>query len=196
MVYPNLKFPKISHRPFFYTNFVATLDGKVGVKKKGYWPIGSSTDHRVLLELRSRADCLVHGGNLTRQFGEITLRSLTKYHPGLPYWVITNQPESLKNLSANIVSGDLQKIVSMLKRKGYKQVLIEGGPTLLASFLREDLLDEIFLTISPKIFGNDNKSTLTLVEGYLFPPAKVKKFKLISVKKLGDEVFLRYRKTA
>jgi len=37
--------------------------------------------------------------------------------------------------------------------------------------------------------------TLTLAEGYLFPPSKIKKFKLISVKKLGDEVFLRYRKS-
>jgi len=38
MLYPNLKFPKFSDRPFFYTNFVQTIDGKVGVKEEGYWP--------------------------------------------------------------------------------------------------------------------------------------------------------------
>lgn len=179
MLYRNLNFPKIKARPFFYTNFVATLDGKVGVKRQGYWPIGSKIDHRLLLELRSYADCLIHGKNLAREFGEITKKSLSKFHPNLPYIVVTTH--------------SLPDLVSMLKEKGYKKVLVEGGPTLLTSFLKEDLIDEIFLTISPKIFGNQKDTTLTLVEGHLFPPNQVKKFKLISVKKIGDEVFLRYR---
>ncbi len=186
MFYQKLKFPKFKNRPalprgrpFFYTNFVQTIDGKTAVRKKGYWPIGSSVDHQILLELRSHADCLIHGKNLAKQFGEQTLKSLSKYHPNLPYLVVTTR--------------NLPDLVAELKSKGYKRVLVEGGPTLLASFLKQDLLDEIFLTISPKIFGSQKDATLTLVEGYLFSPSKIKKFKLISVKKLGDEVFLRYR---
>lgn len=179
MFYQNLNFPKIKGRPFFFTNFVATLDGKVGVRKAGYWPIGSSIDHQVLLELRSYADCLIHGKNLAKEFGEETKKSLSKYHPNLPYLVVTTH--------------HLPDLVSKLQKKGYKKVLVEGGPTLLTSFLKEDLIDEIFLTISPKIFGSQKDVTLTLTEGYLFPPDQVKKFKLISVKKMGDEVFLRYR---
>lgn len=176
MFYPNLSFPKIKNRPFFFTNFVQTIDGKTAVSKKGYWPIGSSVDHQILLELRSHADCLIHGKNLAREFGKQTLKSLKKHHPNLPY-LIANR--------------DLKKLVSDIYQKGYRKVLVEGGPTLLASFLKEDLLDEIFLTIAPKIFGS-SKDTLTLVESYLFPPSKIKKFKLISVKKIKDEVFLRY----
>lgn len=179
MFYQNLNFPKLKSRPFFFTNFVATLDGKVAVKKPNYWPIGSKIDHQILLELRSWADCLLHGKNLAREFGEVTKKSLKRYHPHLPYIVVT--------------SHNLPDLVSMLQEKGYKRVLVEGGPTLLTSFLKEDLIDEIFLTISPKIFGSEKDITLTLVEGYLFPPNQIKKFKLISVKKMGDEVFLRYR---
>lgn len=179
MFYQKLKFPKFKNRPFFYTNFVATLDGKVAVKKPGYWPIGSKIDHQVLLQLRSHADCLIHGKNLAKEFGEITKKSLKKHHPSLPYLVVASR--------------DLPDLVSRLHKKGYKRVLVEGGPTLLTSFLKEDLIDEIFLTISPKIFGSEKDTTLTLTEGYLFPPDKIKKFKLISVKKAGDEVFLRYR---
>lgn len=181
MFYQKLKFPKFKNRPFFYTNFVASLDGKVAVKKPGYWPIGSSIDHQVLLELRSYADCLIHGKNLAREFGEITKKSLKKHHPNLPYIVVNTH--------------HLSDLVFMLQEKGYKKALVEGGPTLLTSFLKEDLIDEIFLTISPKIFGSEKDMTLTLTEGYLFPPDKIKKFKLLSVKKAGDEVFLRYRKT-
>ena len=81
MLYPNLKFPKVLKRPFFYTNFVQTVDGKVGVGKselQGYWPIGSKKDYEVLTELRAYADCLIHGGNLAREFGEQTLKSINK----------------------------------------------------------------------------------------------------------------------
>ena len=195
MLYPNLKFSKIPKgRPFFYTNFVQTVDGKVAVLEKGYWPIGSKFDHQVLLELRGYADCLVHGGNLGRQFGEITLKSIKETQPNLPYYILTKHPKSLnklKSLGATIISGGLDTLIRELKDQKFKHVLIEGGPTLLGSFLKEFLIDEIFLTIAPKIYGSKPSSTITLVEGILLPPNKFK-LKLISVKKIKNELFLRY----
>lgn len=189
MLYPNLVFPKISGRPFFYTNFVQTVDGKVQVKRPGYWPIGSRTDYQVLTELRTYADCLIHGKNLYNEFGEITKKSLQKKqfkasrlnlskNPDLPYLIGTH---------------DLKKLSGNLYKKGYKNVLVEGGPTLLGSFLKENLIDEIFLTIAPKIFGTESGKTLTLVESILLSPKATKKLKLLSIKPIGDELFLRYR---
>ena len=184
MFYQNLKFPKVKNRPFFYTNFVSTVDGKVSAKEDGYWPIGSKKDYQVLLELRSYADCLIHGGNLARQFGDITLKSFKK-----PYYIITKHPKDFKNLKANITS-DLKNLTKELKR--YKHVLVEGGPTLLGSFLKKGLIDEIFLTIAPKLYGSRPNSTKTLIEGILLPPDKFK-LKLISVNRIKDELFLRYK---
>lgn len=189
MFYQNLKFPKVKGRPFFYTNFVQTLDGKVAVRKPGYWPIGSKIDHQVLVELRSYADCLIHGRNLYKEFGSITKKSLKRQdfrdlrknlskNPDLPYLTATH---------------DLKKLSKDLYKKGYRNVLVEGGPTLLGSFLKENLMDEIFLNLAPKIFGNEKKSTLTLVEGYLFPPKATKNLKLLLIKQMGDELYLRYR---
>lgn len=188
MLYPNLKFSKSPKgRPFFYTNFVQTVDGKVSVSEDGYWPIGSKFDHQVLIELRSYADCLIHGGNLAKEFGEATKKSLNEPNfknirikigktPDLPYYVATR---------------DLESLIKTLQNNGYKHILVEGGPTLLGSFLEKDLIDEIFLTIAPKIYGSKPNSTKTLVEGILLPPNKFK-LKLISVKKIKDELFLRY----
>ena len=208
MLYKNLKFPKITGRSFFYTNFVQTLDGKVQVKRDGYWPIGSKKDYEVLIELRSYADCLIHGGNLAREFGEITYKSINQRlfrqqrrvlgkSAILPYYVITNKPESFKkSLGAKLfhpLGGNLNQLVEELKEKGYKNVLVEGGPTLLGSFLKENLINEVFLTIAPKIFGNNKNSTLTLVEGYLFPKNSIKKLRLLSIKKLESEIYLRYK---
>lgn len=92
---------------------------------------------------------------------------------------------------ASIFTGNLTDLVEELKGEGYKHILVEGGPTLLGSFLKEGLIDEIFLTIAPKIFGSKPGSTKTLIEGILLPSNKFK-LKLISVKKIKDELFLRY----
>lgn len=209
MVYSNLKFPKKSGRPFFYTNFVSTVDGKVQVLKntKDYWPIGSKADYKTLLELRSYADCLIHGKNTAKDFGEITMQSLNssmfkkmrkkvEKTLDLPYVILTSNPTALpKSLTGNVIvpKGGIPSLVRYLKEQGFQNILIEGGSTLLASFLKEDLIDEIFLTIAPKIYGNEKNKTLTLVEGYLFPKNATKKLSLLSVKKLGSELFLRYK---
>ena len=205
MFYRNLKFPEVAGRPFFYTNFVQTIDGKVAVKREGYWPIGSKTDHQVLTELRAHADALVHGGNLAREFGEVTVESLNKSSfkalrkklgkgPVLPYYIVTSRPSLYSHIvSGKVITGVLQTLLEDLKEKGYKNVLVEGGPTLLGSFLKENLIDEIFLTIAPKIYGSQNLTTSNLVEGILLPPKHIKKLKLLSVKQIGNELFLRYR---
>ena len=181
-----------------------TVDGKVQVLKntKDYWPIGSKLDHEALLELRAYSDCLIHGSNLAKEFGEITVKSLNNSafkrlrrnlgkNPTLPLFVITRK-KSVTHPMWNITSLDPKALACELYTRGYKQILIEGGPTLLASFLKENLIDQIFLTIAPKIFGNINSSTLTLVEGYLFPKKAIKNLSLLSVKKVGNELFLRY----
>lgn len=179
----------LSNRPFFYANFIQTLDGKVAVKLPGYWPIGSKKDYQLLLELRAKADAIVHGKNLYHEFGSITKQNLNKNsfkkmrvklgkNPDLPYYQATH---------------NLKKMVQDFHKKGYKRVLVEGGPTLLGSFLEGDLLDEIFLTIAPKIYGTKAGTTLTLVEGILFPKNSTKKLRLLSVKPIGDEVFLHYK---
>src|SRR5258708_31253801 len=66
MVYENLSFDIPQNRPFYFTNFVSTVDGKVRVTTKDgekYWPIGSKTDYQTLIELRAYADVLIHGKN-------------------------------------------------------------------------------------------------------------------------------------
>lgn len=190
MFYPNLKFPQIKGRPFFYTNFVQTVDGKVAVKKGGYWPIGSRLDYQVLVELRGYADCLLHGKNLASQFGEITKKSIQKEE----FKKLRKRVGKSKDLPYITASTrDLEKIADDLYKKGYRHILVEGGPTLLGSFLKANLIDEMFLTIAPKIYGSETGKTLTLVEDYLFPKNAIKNLTLISVKKAKNELFLRYK---
>jgi riboflavin biosynthesis pyrimidine reductase len=74
-----------------------------------------------------------------------------------------------------------------------KLILTEGGPTLLGHFLRERLLDELFLTIAPRIVGRDEAARrLALVEGAAFLPGEAPESRLLSVKTAGDYLLLRF----
>ncbi|OBA59099.1 hypothetical protein A5647_18720 [Mycobacterium sp. 1100029.7] len=44
-------------------------------------------------------------------------------------------------------------VLAILRSRGMRRVLTEGGPTLLGSFMQRDLLDELCLTIAPYLVG-------------------------------------------
>ena len=70
-------------------------------------------------------------------------------------------------------------------------LLVEGGPSLNHSLLSENLVDELFLTLSPKLVGGTRGESLTILEGpqFLGGPRSVK---LLSTYLCADELFLRY----
>jgi riboflavin biosynthesis pyrimidine reductase len=74
-----------------------------------------------------------------------------------------------------------------------QMILVEGGPQVLGAFLTEHLLDELFLTLAPQIAGRDSTSFRPgLVEGHLFAPEHPLWGTLISVKRGGCHLFVRY----
>jgi riboflavin biosynthesis pyrimidine reductase len=77
---------------------------------------------------------------------------------------------------------------------GVNTVLYEGGPHLFGSFLAEQLIDELFLTLSPQLVGRASDShRLSLVEDHSFTPQQASRAELISVKQADDHLLLRYR---
>jgi riboflavin biosynthesis pyrimidine reductase len=77
---------------------------------------------------------------------------------------------------------------------GVERLLLEGGPTLFGQFLAEGLVDELFLTLSPQIAGQDERHRrLGVVEQLLYSPEGSPWFKPVSLKAAQDHLFLRYR---
>lgn len=95
------------------------------------------------------------------------------------------------SIDKNIV--DLTAVHEFFQKKKYEYIFIDGGSVLLGTFLRANLLDELFLTVAPKIIGNEQGKTSTMVEGMLFPPDAIKQVELISSHHIDSEVFLRYK---
>ena len=71
-------------------------------------------------------------------------------------------------------------------------VLIEGGPHLLGTFLAEELLDELFLTLAPQIAGRDGPERPGLVAGRTFAPAHPLWGSLSGIRTGEHLVFLRF----
>jgi len=76
---------------------------------------------------------------------------------------------------------------------GARVALYEGGPHLLSSFLKAQLVDELFVTVAPHLAGHSqNTQRFSLVEGYAFQPEQVWGT-LMSVKLASSHLLLRYR---
>ena len=77
---------------------------------------------------------------------------------------------------------------------GVRIAVHEGGPHVLAPFLRAGLLDELFLTLSPSLAGRaDGVPRLALVEGLGYTPSEAPWATLLSAKLAGSHLLLRYR---
>ena len=74
---------------------------------------------------------------------------------------------------------------------GVRSLLCEGGPTVFGALLGEDLVDELFLSLAPRIAGGGEAPSI--VEGT--PLAALQELELLWVLTDGDELFLRYRLT-
>ena len=74
-----------------------------------------------------------------------------------------------------------------LARRGARRVVCEGGPTLNAALFEHGLVDELFVTIAPKLAGGE--APLTLIKGGQFGTLELE---LRSLHEVAGELFLRY----
>jgi dihydrofolate reductase len=72
--------------------------------------------------------------------------------------VMTRNPEQH---SEQTVPGQLEftndspeKLLAALKKRGYKEALLVGGAEINSTFLKANLIDELWLTLEPVILGN------------------------------------------
>ena len=87
-------------------------------------------------------------------------------------------------------SFDWREILPQLKKLGIDKLAVLGGGELVASLLSLDLIDELWLTVCPIIFGG--KDAPTPVEGMGFLQSQGKKLRLLEVKQIDQEIFLHY----
>jgi riboflavin biosynthesis pyrimidine reductase len=90
-------------------------------------------------------------------------------------------------------SVDLRAALELLRGRGHSLVLAEAGPTTFGELLAQGLVDELFLTVSPVLAGRlASGRRLGLVEGVeLLPQTRVAP-RLLSLRRAGEHLFVRY----
>ncbi|MEO7264407.1 MAG: dihydrofolate reductase [Ferruginibacter sp.] len=131
--------------------FVTTLDGKITqwgnphVKK---W--SSEEDQHYFKKVWDDSSLTVMGSST---FNAEPIKPSSTHH----FIVMTRTPAKYK---AHEVIGQLEftnqspaQLVGHYEKEGLKQMLIVGGAHLATSFFKAQLIDELWLTLEPKIFG-------------------------------------------
>lgn len=86
--------------------------------------------------------------------------------PGAPVIVATAADHDLEGVEADVVyertGDDLQLLLARLRSEhGIRSLVCEGGPTLLSYLLAAGLVDELFLSIAPKLSGGGDEPAVT-----------------------------------
>ena len=88
---------------------------------------------------------------------------------------------------------DLKKLFNQLEEEGVSHVLLEGGGEINWSIIKNNLFNELIVTISPMIIGGKNAISLVGGEGYKTIDESLK-VKLSRIqKKNNGEIILHYK---
>ncbi|MGA4507368.1 dihydrofolate reductase family protein [Propionibacteriaceae bacterium G1746] len=144
-------------------SFITTLDGRATGPdgRAGSLNEGSEGDHAVFNHLREWADVVVVGAGTARAEGYTPMA-------GVPLAVVsrgTLEPESLRRPDGDagevvFISGhgtDITAagVLATLHDHGWRRIVLEGGPHLFGSWLRERLVNELCVTVRPVLTGGD-----------------------------------------
>src|SRR4051794_39917838 len=190
-------------RPFVVWKVGATLDGRVAAADgSSRWitgPEALAAVHR----LRATCDAVVVGsGTVLTDDPQLTVRDEHGREVARqPLRVVVDRsnrvPASARvhdDAAPTLVSsaGDPAALLAELYDRDVRRVLLEGGPTLAAAFLREGLVDEAVIHLAPKLLGAGPSLVSDLgIRGI----GEALELSVVDVTLLGGDVAIRLRPT-
>ncbi|MFW5719913.1 MAG: dihydrofolate reductase family protein [Candidatus Dojkabacteria bacterium] len=95
----------------------------------------------------------------TREIGVLIMGNRTyksmggKVRSGLEYYVFSHSEEQ-NSSNLNYVKGDSKEVLVSLEKNGVTRVALIGGNEVYTQFLQAGLVDTMFVTIEPVVFGS------------------------------------------
>jgi diaminohydroxyphosphoribosylaminopyrimidine deaminase/5-amino-6-(5-phosphoribosylamino)uracil reductase len=104
-------------------------------------------------ELRADSDAIAVGGGTARtDRPRLDARDVDTPR-GQPRRLAFSRGPLPDGLELELRSGPLEEELRALAREGVQSLLLEGGPTLAASFLAGDLVDKLLVFVAPVLAG-------------------------------------------
>lgn len=123
-----------------------TLDGKIGKNPDHFPDWTGKEDKKLFVDLSKRAGAVIMGSKTFDTIGKPLPKRkniiLSRDKTRVSKWenlIFTNEPP--------------KEILKNLEKQGFSEVILAGGALVNSIFAEEKLIDEIIVTISPKIFG-------------------------------------------
>ena len=138
-------------RPFVTLKLAVSLDGRVTVPGRR-WVTGEES-RRLVHELRAASDAVAVGmGTVRADAPRLDARDVGA----------ARQPRRLAfghgPTELELRSGPLEEELRALAAEGVQSLLLEGGPTIAASFLAAGLVDKVLLFVAPVIAGEGQRA--------------------------------------
>jgi len=158
-----------------------TIDGKIALKAGHFSDWTSPEDKDFLHDFLDKSDVIVVGNN-TYKTAESPLSKRNCI-------VFTRSVQTIERQRDNLLLCNPEGVLLSDILKDYKAVALLGGTQTYTYFLENDLIDELYLTIEPIIFGRG----LSLFES---AGGKTVNFELASIKELNKKgsILLHYKK--
>lgn len=170
-------------KPIISAIAAVTIDGKIalGPKHNSSWT--SKEDKDFLHAILDKSDVVIVGNN--------TYKAAKKPLSKRNCLVLTSKVAGAIQKNNNLLFCNPNKIniAELITHLGYKKVALLGGAQTYTYFLSQGLIDNIYLTIEPLVFATG----INLFSG---KKSYLKKFKLVSVKKLNKKgsILLHYKR--
>ncbi len=198
----------------------SSLDSRIALPNKDGTHIGSLEDKKLLSESLSQVDATIFGSGTLKAHQSTFLvkdksylissqqpisivagdiqnfsREWKYFNQPIKRWLINSKLTNKKKKSIFdkefIFKGSWKKTLKEINKEGIKSIGLLGGAKLINSFVQEDLIDEIKITIVPKILGGEFLWVQPLMKQNISDFAN--NWIIQSIKKLDtNEVFIHY----
>jgi diaminohydroxyphosphoribosylaminopyrimidine deaminase / 5-amino-6-(5-phosphoribosylamino)uracil reductase len=166
-------------RPFVTYKAAMTLDGRLTIPGER-WITGEES-RRHVHELRAAADAVAVGmGTVRADAPRLDARDV--HAASQPRRLAFGRGPLPEDSELELRTGALAEDLAELASEGVQSLLLEGGPTLAAAFLREDLVDKLLVFVAPKLAGEGPR----LLEGAV----PEKRLTRLETRQLGEDVLL------
>lgn len=129
-----------------------TADGFIGKNSDDLsikWT--SKEDTKYFLKLSREFKNVVLGSKTFQLFrGKLTQRKFFVYSR-------SNSVENPHEIDMEVVNEDPKELVQRLESSGVESLMIAGGSSIYTQFLKAGVIDELYLTVEPIIFGSGVK---------------------------------------
>lgn len=184
--------------PYVVLKTATTMDGKIATKTGSSKWITSEESRKLVYKMRSKFDCLLTSSNtviadnpkMEHKFKCILDKDLrtsmdSKIYQQGSFYIASKENTSLKNGKLNLL-----EVLKELYKQGVCTVFVESGGTLAGAMLKENLIDEVYQFVAPKIV-NDNSGFSCFSGDIIDEISQAKLLDIYEIKKLGTDILIK-----